>query len=77
MNTLIAVGTSAAFGYSVIAAFFPNFFEARGLKADVYFDTAAVIITLILLGRLFEMRAKGQTSETIKTNRAFRQRQRG
>ena len=66
MNTLIAVGTSAAFGYSVIAAFFPNFFEARGLKADVYFDTAAVIITLILLGRLLEMRAKGQTSEAIK-----------
>ncbi len=66
MNTLIAVGTSAAFGYSVIATFFPNFFEARGLKADVYFDTAAVIITLILLGRLLEMRAKGQTSEAIK-----------
>src|SRR4030066_122238 len=66
MNTLIAVGTSAAFGYSVIATFFPNFFEARGLKADLYFDTAAVIITLILLGRLLEMRAKGQTSEAIK-----------
>ncbi|MFZ3064854.1 MAG: heavy metal translocating P-type ATPase [Nitrospirota bacterium] len=66
MNTLIAVGTSAAFGYSVIATLFPNFFEARGLKADLYFDTAAVIITLILLGRLLEMRAKGQTSEAIK-----------
>lgn len=66
MNTLIAVGTSAAFGYSVIATFFPNFFEARGLRADLYFDTAAVIITLILLGRLLEMRAKGQTSEAIK-----------
>ncbi len=66
MNTLIAVGTSAAFGYSVIATFFPSFFEARGLKADLYFDTAAVIITLILLGRLLEMRAKGQTSEAIK-----------
>lgn len=66
MNTLITVGTSAAFGYSVIAALFPNFFEARGLKADLYFDTAAVIITLILLGRLLEMRAKGQTSEAIK-----------
>ncbi len=66
MNTLIAVGTSAAFGYSVIATFFLQFFEARGLKADLYFDTAAVIITLILLGRLLEMRAKGQTSEAIK-----------
>ncbi|MEK6657942.1 MAG: copper-translocating P-type ATPase, partial [Nitrospirota bacterium] len=66
MNTLIAVGTSAAFGYSVIATFFPYFFEARGLRADLYFDTAAVIITLILLGRLLEMRAKGQTSDAIK-----------
>jgi len=66
MNTLIAVGTSAAYLYSVIATFFPTFFAAQGLAAHVYFDTAGAIIVLILLGRLLEARAKGQTSEAIK-----------
>lgn len=66
MNTLIAVGTSAAYIYSVIATFFPWVFEIRGYSAHVYFDTAATIIVLILLGRLFEARAKGKTSEAIK-----------
>ncbi len=66
MNTLIAVGTSAAFIYSVMVTFFPAIFSAEGLVAEVYFDTAGVIIVLILLGRLLEARAKGQTSEAIK-----------
>lgn len=66
MNTLIAVGTSAAYIYSVVATFLPSVFEIKGYSADVYFDTAAAIIVLILLGRLFEARAKGQTSEAIK-----------
>ncbi|HEX9949474.1 MAG TPA: heavy metal translocating P-type ATPase, partial [Thermodesulfobacteriota bacterium] len=66
MNTLIAVGTSAAYLYSVVATFFPWFFAAKGLVAEVYFDTAGAIIVLILLGRLLEARAKGQTSEAIK-----------
>ena len=66
MNTLIAVGTSAAYIYSAVATFFPSFFEIKGYSAEVYFDTAATIIVLILLGRLFEARAKGQTSEAIK-----------
>ncbi|MEK7817385.1 MAG: heavy metal translocating P-type ATPase, partial [Actinomycetota bacterium] len=66
MDTLVAVGTSAAYAYSVAAILFPPFFEARGLGAPMYFDTAAIIITLILLGRLLEARAKGQTSEAIK-----------
>ncbi|MBN1254641.1 MAG: heavy metal translocating P-type ATPase [Deltaproteobacteria bacterium] len=66
MNTLIAVGTSAAYLYSVIATFFPQVFVAEGLAAKVYFDTAGAIICLILLGRLLEARAKGQTSEAIK-----------
>jgi len=66
MNTLIAVGTSAAYIYSVVATFFPSVFEIKGYSAAVYFDTAATIIVLILLGRLFEARAKGQTSEAIK-----------
>jgi len=66
MNTLITVGTSAAFIYSVLVTFVPSLFSAEGLVAEVYFDTAGVIIVLILLGRLLEMRAKGQTSEAIK-----------
>jgi len=66
MNTLIAVGTSAAYFYSVAATLFPSFFEAGGIKPDVYFDTSALIIVLILFGRLLEARAKGQTSEAIK-----------
>ena len=66
MNTLIAVGTSAAYGYSVLATFFPSLFAAQGLAPKVYFDTAGAIIVIILLGRLLEARAKGRTSEAIK-----------
>jgi Cu+-exporting ATPase len=66
MNTLIAVGTSAAYLYSILATFFPQLFAAEGLAPKVYFDTAGAIIVLILLGRLLEARAKGQTSEAIK-----------
>jgi Cu+-exporting ATPase len=66
MNTLIAVGTSAAYVYSVTATFFPQVFEIQGYEAHVYFDTAAAIIVLILLGRTLEARAKGHTSEAIK-----------
>jgi Cu+-exporting ATPase len=66
MNTLIAVGTSAAYAYSVLAMFLPQLFAAQGLTATVYFDTAGAIVILILLGRLLEARAKGQTSEAIK-----------
>jgi P-type Cu+ transporter len=66
MNTLVSLGTGAAYFYSVAVTFFPSFFENQGLKADVYYESAAVIITLILLGRLLEHRAKSQTSEAIK-----------
>ncbi len=67
MNTLIAVGTSAAYVYSILATFLPQLFvAAQGVAAEVYFDTAGAIIVLILLGRLLEARAKGQTSEAIK-----------
>ncbi|MCL7452422.1 MAG: heavy metal translocating P-type ATPase [Anaerolineae bacterium] len=64
MNVLIAVGTSAAYLYSVAVTFVPQVFP-EGM-AEVYYDTAAVIIALILLGRLLEARAKGQTSEAIR-----------
>ncbi|MGB3683629.1 MAG: heavy metal translocating P-type ATPase [Rubrobacteraceae bacterium] len=63
MSTLVAVGTSAAYLYSAVATFAPGLFAGR---ADVYFDTSAAIITLILLGRLLEARAKGRTNEAIK-----------
>jgi len=66
MNTLIAVGTSSAYLYSLAMTVAPGFFRARGITPAVYFDTAAVIITLILLGRLLEAIAKGRTSEAIK-----------
>ena len=66
MNTLIAVGTSAAYLYSVAATLAPEFFAASGLTPDVYFDTSAAIVTLILFGRLMEARAKGRASDAIR-----------
>ncbi|MDP8950243.1 MAG: heavy metal translocating P-type ATPase, partial [Actinomycetota bacterium] len=64
MNTLVVMGTSAAYLYSAVAALAPGLFAAG--RADVYFDTSALIITLILLGRLLEARARGRTNEAIK-----------
>ena len=65
MNTLVVVGTSAAYLYSAVAALAPQLF-AGGMGGGVYFDTSALIVTLILLGRLLEARARGRTSEAIK-----------
>ncbi|HEY3336033.1 MAG TPA: heavy metal translocating P-type ATPase, partial [Candidatus Limnocylindrales bacterium] len=71
MNTLIAVGTSAAYLYSVATILVPGFFTAAGLGMDgemlpMYFDTSAAIITLILLGRFLEARARSHTSDAIR-----------
>jgi Cu+-exporting ATPase len=66
MNTLVAVGALSAYLYSTLATFFPHFFAGAGLAPHVYFDGAAMIITLILLGRLLEARARGKTSMAIK-----------
>jgi Cu+-exporting ATPase len=66
MNTLIAVGTSAAYFYSLSITLFPSYFIATGIEPKVYYDTAAMIVTLIILGKLLEARAKGETSEAIK-----------
>jgi Cu+-exporting ATPase len=66
MDTLIALGTSAAYFYSLFATIFPHFFMNRGLMPEVYYETAAVVITLILLGRFLEHRARGQTTEAIR-----------
>ena len=57
MNTLVVVGTSAAYFYSAVAALAPQLF-AGGMGVGVYFDTSALIVTLILLGRLLEARAR-------------------
>ena len=65
MNTLIALGTSAAYGYSLAATVAPGIFTAGGATPQVYFDSSAAIITLILLGRVLEARAKGRTSEAL------------
>lgn len=64
MNSLVAVGTAAAFGYSVVATFAAELLPEG--TVHVYFEAAAVIIVLILLGRFLEARAKGRTSEAIK-----------
>ena len=66
MNTLIALGTGAAYVYSLAATIVPGLFTRAGLPADVYYEAAAAIIALILLGRLLEARAKGRTSEAIR-----------
>src|SRR5438034_5112607 len=66
MNTLIAVGTGAAYLYSLVATFTPGALAAAGRPADVYYEAVAAIIALILLGRLLEARAKGRTSEAIR-----------
>lgn len=64
MNSLVVLGTTAAFAYSAVATFAPSLLPAG---ADhVYYEAAAVIVTLVLLGRLFEAQAKGRTSEAIK-----------
>ncbi len=66
MNTLISVGTLIAFSYSVWATLTPDFFRSQGLPADVYYEASAMIITLTLVGRLLENRAKGETSDAIR-----------
>jgi Cu+-exporting ATPase len=66
MNTLVAVGTGAAFAYSVIATVAPRFFLARGVAPDVYYEAVIIIIALILTGNAFEARAKRQTSAALR-----------
>jgi Cu+-exporting ATPase len=66
MNTLIAVGTSSAYFYSAFATFFPSSLDFLGQKVVVYYDTSAMIIALVLLGRWLEARAKSRASSAIK-----------
>ena len=66
MDTLVAVGTSAAWGYSVFVTLWPEVIHAAGMHPETYFDSAAIILGLILLGRWLEARAKGRTTGAIR-----------
>jgi len=66
MNTLISVGTGAAYLYSVVATLAPGVFLDRGLKPDVYYEAVILIIALILVGNWLEARAKGRTSAALR-----------
>ncbi|MEO1619903.1 MAG: heavy metal translocating P-type ATPase [Cyanobacteria bacterium J06632_3] len=66
MNTLVAMGTGAAYLYSVFVTLFPAALTSQGLSPDVYYEATVVIIALLLLGRYLENRARGQTSDAIR-----------
>ncbi len=67
MNTLVAVGTGAAFVYSVVATVAPGFFLTNGVAPDVYYEAVVIIIALILTGNAFEARAKRETSSALRS----------
>ncbi len=66
MDTLVALSTGVAYSFSIFNTLFPGFWHERGLHAHVYFEAAAVIIAFILLGKLLEEKAKGNTSSALK-----------
>jgi Cu+-exporting ATPase len=67
MNTLIAVGTGAAFGWSVVATAWPSLFTAAGLAPDVYYEAVIIIIAFVLTGNAFEARAKARTASALRS----------
>ena len=66
MNTLVALGTGAAFLYSLVATLLPSVFSSRGIPADVYFEAVVLIIAFILTGNAFEARAKRNTAVALR-----------
>jgi P-type Cu2+ transporter len=66
MDTLVALSTGIAFLFSAFNTFYPEFWEARGLQAHVYFEAAAAVVAFILIGKLLEERAKSNTSSALK-----------
>ena len=66
MNTLVSVGTLAAFAYSLVATLAPDFFTSRGVMPDVYYEAVIIIVALILTGNMFEARAKMRTSAALR-----------
>jgi len=66
MDTLVALSTGIAYIYSAVITLFPNLLAGKGIDAHVYFEASAVIVTFILLGRMFEEKAKANTSSALK-----------
>lgn len=66
MDTLVSLSAGTAYIYSVFNTLFPQFWHARGLHPDVYFEAAAVVVAFVMLGKLLEEKAKGNTSSSIK-----------
>ncbi|MCO5260154.1 MAG: heavy metal translocating P-type ATPase [Crocinitomicaceae bacterium] len=66
MDTLVAMSTGIAYVFSVFTTLFPQFWERRGIDTHVYFEAAGIVVAFILLGKLLEERAKGNTSSAIK-----------
>ncbi len=66
MDTLVALSTGVAYAFSVFNTLFPDYWHSKGLHAHVYFEAAAVVIAFILLGKMLEEKAKGNTSSAIK-----------
>jgi Cu+-exporting ATPase len=66
MDTLVAIGTLAAYGYSLFVAFAPDVVMSAGIEAETYFDSAAVIIGLVLFGRWLEARARGRAAGAVR-----------
>jgi P-type Cu2+ transporter len=66
MDTLVALSTGVAYLFSVFNTVYPQYWESKGLEAHVYFEAAAVVIAFILLGKMLEEKAKGNTSSAIK-----------
>jgi len=66
MDTLVSLSAGTAYLYSIFNTLFPAFWYSRGLHAEVYFEAAAVVITFVLLGKLLEEKAKGNTSSSLK-----------
>jgi Cu+-exporting ATPase len=75
MNTLIAVGTGAAFLYSVVATVAPRVFTSRGVAADVYYEAVILILAFVLAGRTFESRAKRRTASALRALAALQPRE--
>jgi Cu+-exporting ATPase len=75
MNTLIAVGTGAAFVYSVVATVSPAVFTSRGVAADVYYEAVILILAFVLAGRMFESRAKRRTASSLRALAALQPRE--
>jgi Cu+-exporting ATPase len=66
MNTLVALGSLSAYLYSALVTIRPSFFAGAGVELHIYYDGAAMIVALVLLGRFLEMKARGKTSDAIK-----------